>query len=238
MKKIAIILSLILMVILVIISLKYFGETYKRVAEIDGEVIVKKDINKVLDEKYFDRAVNDVVEKKIRNEEIKTIKAPTKKTLEKTFIYYQMINKGAKNLEEHLEETKEYYYNTVLIKKYNEKKEKNYLVLTAKGDHNELSNLLHTSEADEFINVAKKNNIKIKSETLDVQDNDYQIDFSNYKKNALVHIMDKDKMILIIIKDIQNKKANLSNQDIADTYYRQLTLLNNKLRDKYNVKNF
>lgn len=30
------------MVILVIISLKYFGETYKRVAEIDGEVIVKK----------------------------------------------------------------------------------------------------------------------------------------------------------------------------------------------------
>ncbi|KML09423.1 hypothetical protein VL07_15320, partial [Bacillus safensis] len=73
---------------------------------------------------------------------------------------------------------------------------------------------------------------------LDVQDNDYQIDFSNYKKNALVHIMDKDKMILIIIKDIQNKKANLSNQDIADTYYRQLTLLNNKLRDKYNVKNF
>lgn len=36
-----------------------------------------------------------------------------------------MINKGAKNLEEHLEETKEYYYNTVLIKKYNQKKEKN-----------------------------------------------------------------------------------------------------------------
>lgn len=45
-------------------------------------------------------------------------------------------------------------------------------------------------------------------------------------------------MILIIIKDIHNNKANLSNQDIADTYYRQLTLLNNKLRDKYNVKNF
>lgn len=67
-----------------------------------------------------------------------------------------MINKGAKNLEEHLEETKEYYYNTVLIKKYNQKKEKKYLVLTAKGSHNELSNLLHTSEADEFIDVAKR----------------------------------------------------------------------------------
>ncbi|MDR0125429.1 hypothetical protein [Bacillus zhangzhouensis] len=238
MKKISLILSSVLMVILVIISLKYFGETYKRVAVIDGEVIVKKDISKVLDEKYFDRAVNDVVEEKIKNEEIKTIKTPTKKALEKTFIYYQMVNKGAKNLGDHLEETKQYYYNTVLIKKYNEKKKNQYTVLTAKGSHNELAHLLHTSEAEEFKDVAKKNNIKVKSEILDVQDNNYQVDLSNYKKNALVHIMNKDKMILMIIKDIHNKKTKLSNEDIADTYYRQLTLLNNKLREKYNVKNF
>ncbi|MGW6044859.1 hypothetical protein ACWF0C_18765, partial [Bacillus altitudinis] len=188
MKKISLILSSVLVVILVIISLKYFGETYKRVATIDGEVIVKKDISKVLDEKYFDRAVNDVVEDKIKHEEIKTIKAPNQKTLEKTFIYYQMINKGAKDLSDHIEDTKEYYYNTVLIKKYNEKKKKQYTVLSAKGSHKDLSNLLNTSEAEEFKEVAKKNNIKIKREILDVQDNEYQVDLSNYKKNALVHI--------------------------------------------------
>ncbi|MGV2501058.1 hypothetical protein FO516_16620, partial [Priestia megaterium] len=193
-----------LIIVLGFFSLKYFSTNYQVVAEVNGKEIHKKDVNKLLEDKYFDNARDNYIDQQLIDLEKAKINPPTNKQLKESFRYYQLVDRKATDLESKKGEVGNFYYNNALIKKYTVKNkelnsyveeqeetlgDKVYNLYKLEGDHTLINDIDKAIKQGKSIeDIQKEKNISFKKDIVFSKDNIYDVDLSQYKKGDSIHI--------------------------------------------------